>query len=120
MNINDLTIGEKKALAAMFAPAGNSQVVQADPFAGEYVICRCYAAGVHAGYLESQSGDVVVLRDSRRLWNWKAQSGVALNGVATHGIATGCKIDASVRLIRLTGVIETIICTKKGKESINV
>lgn len=91
---------------------------QQDPLVGKYVICRCYAAGVHAGELVSQEGDIALLKDSRRLWNWKAKSGVALSGVAANGIAPGCKVDSAVALIRLTGVIETILCTEGAQESI--
>lgn len=90
-----------------------------DPFIGQYVICRCYSAGVHAGVLVSQTGDNVILKDSRRLWSWKAKSGVALSGVAQNGLASGCKIDSKVALIRLTGVIETILCAPGTQESIN-
>lgn len=90
-----------------------------DILAGKYVICRCNSAGVHAGELVSQEGDVALLKDSRRLWSWKAKKGVALSGVAVNGLASGVKIDSTVELIRLTGVIETIVCTDVAKESIN-
>lgn len=91
-----------------------------DPLVGNYVICRCYSAGVHAGELVSQDKDVVLLKDSRRLWSWKANSGVALSGVAQNGVvASASRIDSKVQLIRLTGVIETILCSAEGKESIN-
>lgn len=90
-----------------------------DLFEGKYVICRTYSAGVHAGYLVSQDGDIVVLRDSRRLWRWKsAQPAVALSGVAQFGLAEDCKIDTSNPLIRLTGVIETILASTDAEESI--
>lgn len=89
-----------------------------DPLVGRYVVCRCYSAGVHAGELVHQEGDVALLSAARRLWNWKTKEGVALNGVAQHGIEKGCKVDSTVDLIRLTGVIETIACSDKGKESI--
>ena len=62
------------------APATPAQ----HPFVGKYVICRCYSAGVHAGTLVQQFGDEAVLKDSRRLWDWTAKSGVALNGVAAN------------------------------------
>ena len=51
-----------------------------------YVIVRSYAAGVHAGYLESRKGDTVVLTESRRLWRW---CGGSLSEVANHGPAVG-------------------------------
>lgn len=116
MNINDLTIGQAKELAALLN-AGKPSAVN-HPFVGKYVICRCYAAGVHAGILISQDGENALLKDSRRLWSWTAKDGVALSGVAQHGIKDG-KIDVVNPEIFLTGVCETIPCSQKAEESIN-
>lgn len=89
-----------------------------DPLIGKYVVCRCVSAGVHAGYLVSQESDVVLLRASRRLYYWRARNGIALNGVAAYGLDQGSKIDSTVSLVRLTGVIETILCTPEAGRSI--
>lgn len=89
-----------------------------DLFQGKFVICRCTNAGVHAGRLVEQTGGVVVLKNARRLWYWKAAKGVALSGVAVNGLASGSKIDTTVELIRLTDVIETISCSSVAEESI--
>lgn len=89
------------------------------PFIGKYVIARCYAAGVHAGEVVSVDGENVILKNSRRLWNWEAQDGIALSGVAQHGIKPGCKIDTLNPVIYLTGVCELIPTTDKARESIN-
>jgi len=118
MNIDNLTYGELKQIAALFNSA--QQAPQPDPMVGKYVICRCYSAGVHAGVLVSQAGDVAVLKDSRRLWSWTAKEGVALSGVAQHGIKKDkSKVDTLNPLIRLTGVIETIPASQAAQESIN-
>lgn len=90
----------------------------AHPFTGRYCIFRCYSAGVHAGVLVSQSGDQAIVRDARRLWSWKTRGGIALSGLAVHGLASG-KIDTLVPDIALTGVIETIPCTDEARESIH-
>ena len=117
-NIDDLTYGELKQIAALFNSV--QQAPQPDPMVGKYVICRCYSAGVHAGVLVSQVGDVAVLKDSRRLWSWTAKEGVALSGVAQHGIKKDkSKVDTLNPLIRLTGVIETIPASQAAQESIN-
>ena len=116
MNIDELTIGQARELAAMFA--GQSAPAAAPhPFIGRYVICRCSAAGVHAGVLVGVSGDTAILRDSRRLWQWQARDGVALSGVAQHGLAGG-KIDTANPEIYLTGVCEIIPCSAKAREDI--
>lgn len=116
MNIDNLTFGELKQIAAMFG-AGQKQDAP-HPMVGKYVICRCYSAGVHAGELVSQSGDQAVLKNSRRLWSWKAKSGIALSGLSQSGLASG-KVDTMLPEIALTGVIETIPCSDSAKESIN-
>ena len=117
-NIDDLTIGQARELAAMFGGmAGAAPAAAPHPFVGRYVICRCSAAGVHAGELVSVSGDTVILRDSRRLWQWQARDGVALSGVAQNGLAGG-KIDTPNPEIQLMGVCEIIPCSDAARESI--
>ena len=117
MNIDNLTFGELKQIAAMFAE--KQQAKKDHPFVGQYVIARCYSAGVHAGEVVSAEGENVILKDSRRLWSWKAKEGIALSGVAQKGVTSDCKIDTLNPLIALTGVCELIPCTLKAKESIN-
>ena len=117
MNIDQLTYGELKAIAALFN--GVSQASTPHPFVSKYVIARCYSAGVHAGEVVSADGENVILKDSRRLWSWKAKDGIALSGVAQTGVQSGCKIDVVNPLISLTGVCELIPCSEVSKESIN-
>lgn len=121
MNIENLTIGEARQIAAIFtASQAGPQPATSHPFVGRYVIARCYAAGVHAGVVELVDGDNVILRDSRRLWAWKAANGVALSGVAQNGIdRSKCKIDTLNPLIYLTGVCELIPTDDKVREQIN-
>jgi hypothetical protein len=117
MNIEDLTIKQARELAALFGSVAPAN--QPSPFVGKYVICRCYSAGVHAGELVSQDGDVVVLKNSRRLWQWKAKAGVALSGVAVNGLAaSGSKVDVVLPDLFLTGVIETIPASAGARKSI--
>ena len=74
---------------------------------GRPVIVRTINAGVHYGYLAKEDGMRVELYRSRRLWAWKAKSGVALSGVAANGIDDGCKVDSPVHIV-LTQAIEII------------
>ena len=120
MNIDSFTLGELKQIAAIV----NSQIAQPaatepHPFVGKYVIARCYAAGVHSGTVVSVNGEACVLKDSRRLWSWKAKDGVALSGVAQTGVQSGCKIDVINPEIYLTGVCELIPCSAAAQESIH-
>ena len=120
MNIDSLTFGELKQIAAMFATANQTLGVKnvSHPMIGKYCIARCYSAGVHAGIVQSVDGENVVMSDSRRLWSWKAKDGIALSGVAQTGVQSGCKIDVANPEIYLTGVCELIPCTAIAKDSI--
>ena len=119
IDINELTIGQIREIAATFpALFGKTATANiADGMVGKYAIVRCYSAGVHAGIVAAIDGDKAILTNSRRLWSWKAAKGVALSGVAQFGIVGG-KIDAANPEIYLTGVIEVIPCTDAAKESI--
>lgn len=117
MNIDNLTFDQLKEIAAMFS---NQQHTKKDhPFVGKYVIARCYAAGVHAGEVMSADGEEVILKNSRRLWSWKAKDGIALSGVAQNGIKSDSKVDTMNPLISLTGVCELIVCSDIARKSIN-
>ena len=121
MDIDSFTLGELKQIAAIM----NSQLAQPQqsdkphPFVGKYVIARCYAAGVHAGEVVSVDGENVILKDSRRLWSWKAKDGVALSGVAQNGLKSEGKVDTLNPEIALMGVCELIPCSVKARESID-
>lgn len=120
MELDNLTIGELRQLANFMpglVPPSGAEVVH--PFVGRYVLCRCYSAGVHTGILVSLDGDRALLRSSRRLWSWKALSGIALSGVAQNGLASGCNVDTVNPEIALTGVIEVIPCSSAARSSID-
>jgi hypothetical protein len=121
-DIDNFTLGQLKQIAALV----NSQIAQPaqstapHSFVGKYVIARCYAAGVHAGTVVSVDGENVILKDSRRLWSWKAKDGVALSGVAQNGITQDkSRLDTLNPEIALMGVCELIPCSDVAKESIN-
>lgn len=122
MNIDNLTIAQAREIAGMFGPQPGTlpASTKPHPFFGLYVIARCYSAGVHAGEVVSVDGENVVLKNSRRLWSWKAEDGVALSGVAQAGLTSDkSKVDMMNPMIYLTGVCELIPCSDKAKESIN-
>ncbi len=121
MNINNITIAQAKEILALLGGISGKEscVNHANSMVGKYVIARCYSAGVHAGIVSSVDGDTVILKNSRRLWSWKAKDGVALSGLAQSGINSGCKIDCMNPEIYLTGVCELIPCAAGVAESIN-
>ncbi len=81
-----------------------------------FVVVRTYSAGVHFGYLDTQEGTEVVLKDARRIWNWSGAN--TLNEVATAGVAAGSKISVAVPSIKLTEAIEVIETTAAGQKSL--
>lgn len=122
MNLDQLTYGELKQIADIVGAAAQPQAPQAQaahPFVGMYVIARCYAAGVHAGTVISAYGENAILKDSRRLWSWKAKDGVALSGVAQNGLKSEGKVDTLNPLISLTGICELIPCSTTAQQSIH-
>lgn len=84
----------------------------------KYVICRTYSAGVFAGYLESRTGQEVVLRNARRLWYWEGAA--SLSQAATDGFSkpSACKFPCEVDRVELLQAIELLDCTKKAQDSI--
>ena len=117
---DNLTLGEIKELMAIFGGVKSSPVLASNPVIGKFCIARCYSAGVHAGIVESVDGENVLLKDSYRLWTWKAEDGVALSGVAQNGIVkSNSKVDVMNPLIYLTGVCELIPCTAASEKTIN-
>lgn len=117
MNIDNLTYGELKKIAALFAVnPTHSEKVSGDM---RHVIVRARDAGVHYGLLVSYEGRTVTLRNSRRLWSWKAKSGVALSGVAQNGInASKSKVDTLVSEITILDACEIIDATPDAAASI--
>lgn len=83
MNIDDLTLGQIKALRSML---GGDVSQPVSPHIGKRCIIRAYASGVFCGELLSQSGRQVELKNSRRLWSWKASESISLSAVATVGV----------------------------------
>lgn len=120
-NIDNLTFAELKQIAAMFngqqiAPTNAPPRVQGD---GRYVIVRARDAGVHFGKLDAYEGRTVWLTDSRRMWSWTAQSGLALSGCAVNGInASRSKIDTQVSKIAILDACEIIDCTLEAAKTI--
>ena len=126
MNIENLTFGEMKQIAAIVNGCGLSKgesfaaSVESTqhPFVGKFVIARCYSAGVHAGIVVSVDGDTAILKDSRRLWSWKAKDGLALSGVAQNGIESDSKVDVVNPEIYLTGICELIPASSVAQATI--
>lgn len=118
MNINELTIGQAKELASIFGGDSKLADTSLNSMIGDKVIIRTYSAGVHFGTLEQKSGNEVILKDSRRLWYWKAKESISLSAIANYGVNDKeSKITGAVDSIWLEA-IEIIPCTAKAIKSI--
>lgn len=119
MNIDHLTIGEAKELAAMFGGASQSAKPMNNGMIGKYVIVRCRDAGVHSGILEAADGRACILTEARRLWYWKAKgSGDFLNAIAIAGVHRDSRLSAPVERIHLTENCEIIQCSDEAERVI--
>lgn len=123
VNINEITIGQAKELAAIVgasAPAlsqPNSSGISAH-FIGKKAIIRTYSAGVWFGTVADKDGNEVVITDARRLWYWKAAKSISLSAVANFGVdQKDSKITAPVASVWLEA-IEIIPATDEAIKSI--
>lgn len=84
----------------------------------KYCIVRTHSAGVFAGYVESQNGQEVVMRDARRIWYWDGANTLSQLAVEGTSKPQNCKFPVAVDKITLTQAIEVIECTEAAKKSI--
>jgi len=119
MKIDELTIGEAKALTAMFGGIAPTPAPLNSGMIGKYVIVRCRDAGVHSGILEATDGRACVLTNARRLWYWKVKgSGDFLNAIALAGVHVDSKLSAPVERIHLTENCEILQCSEEAERVI--
>ena len=118
MNLNDLTIGKAKELAASFGNKTNSN--GCNSMIGKKCIFRSYSSGVHFGELAEKDGKEVIIKNARRLWYWKTtNNGISLSEVALAGLDKNSKVCAAVDAIWLEA-IEIIPCTKEAIKNIEL
>ena len=91
----------------------------------KFVIVRSSNSGVHAGFLVSQQGDTVVLKNARRLWRWVVAKMTgqlsSLSEVAVYGINAKSdlsRIAVAVDEITIIGVCEIIPTSAAAQKSI--
>ncbi len=85
----------------------------------KYVICRTYSAGVFAGFLESRTGQEVVMRQARRIFYWDGAASLSQLAVDGTSKPENCKFPEAVDRVELLQAIEILDCTEKAKKSID-
>lgn len=103
MDINNLTIGQAKELAAMFA--GKCQTDEKPPQStqAQYVVVCTDKRGVVFGRTYDHTARPINLHDARMCLYWSADVG-GVFGLAEKGPTKDCKISAVVPSISLEGV----------------
>jgi hypothetical protein len=118
MNVDDITIGEAKRLAALFgANAGASSgpaYIKGDM---RPVIVRSRDAGVQFGYLDGYEGSTVHLRNARQMWSWTAVSGGTLLDCANVGVKAG-KFSAVAAAVIVIGACAIIDCAPEAVKTL--
>lgn len=118
MDINNMTIGQARELAAMFGKQSDGGD-NFTPHIGKQCIIRTYASGVHFGVVVAQSGRQVELSNARRLWKWHSVEGISLSDVAMTGINhSKSRICAAVPAMTITDALEIIPATEIAANSI--
>ena len=118
--LDDLTIGEAKKLAALFA--GNSTCKESNLYSryvGKYVICRSRNEGVNAGVVIEADETGVILEDARRLYYHKPANKELswYEGVALEGLSKDSKVGAEVEKL-IAEDYSLTVCTKEAEKSI--
>lgn len=118
MDINNLTIGQAKEIAALVngvgSPAPSANSVNG---AGRAVIVRSRDAGVQFGYLNKFEGSTVYLTKARQMWSWTAAEGGTLLDCANHGVKAG-KFSTVADAVIVIGACAIIDCTDKAVKTL--
>lgn len=121
MNIDELTIGEAKQLAAMLSGkmvSPPTNILGAN-FVGKYVIVRSRNEGINAGKVLELDDTGVILEDARRLYYHKPANKELswYEGVALEGLSKDSKVGAEVTKLIIEDYSITV-CTKDAEKSI--
>lgn len=111
MNIEELTIKQAREISQFFSASQEKPKNDfmadfiAKSFIGKSVLIRTFSAGVWAGELWKKSGNEVILLSARRLWKWKATTGISLSEVSQFGVVENeSRIAAPVPTIWLEAI----------------
>ena len=118
MNINDLTIGQAKEIAAALRHQQSGSFYTR--YIGEYVIVRSRNEGINAGVVVAADETGIILEDARRLWYHKPaeKSESWYEGVANHGLSDDSKISSPVKEKAIVEDYSITLTTEKSEESI--
>lgn len=121
MNINDLTLGQAKELAAMFQGQTNTDCKKSlfDYYIGKYVIVRSRNEGINFGKVKQADETGIIIEDARRIWHHrpKDKSLSWYEGVATSGVSKDSKLSNAVQSKVIIEDYSITICTDEATKS---
>jgi hypothetical protein len=85
----------------------------------QVVLVRDNRAGVHVGTLVSLdlSAKTCTLTNARKVWYWEGAA--SCHGIAAKGLShAGSKVAPPVPMVASTDVVEVVLCTPEGAESV--
>lgn len=89
-----------------------------DDLLEKHVLIRTYSAGVWFGQLAQKEKNEVILKNARRMWRWKAKTGISLSDISITGLdRSSSRICAAVPIVWIEA-IEIIPCSADAIESI--
>lgn len=106
MNIDNMTFSELKQIATLFNQGRQPTLSNClNAMIGKKCIVRTCSAGVWYGEIEQKSGNEVIIKNARRLWQWKAAKSISLSAVAVHGVdPDGCKFAPATNSVWLEAI----------------
>ena len=93
--------------------------MQMQEFIGNVVLIRDNRAGVHVGTLKEVDlvNKTAVLENARKVWYWEGAA--SCHGIAALGLChVGSKVAPVVPAVASTDVVEVVLCTPEGAESV--
>lgn len=86
---------------------------------GCVVLVRDNRAGIHVGILRELDlpNKVAILAEARKVWYWEGAA--SCHGIAAKGLChKHSKVAPPVPLVASTDVVEVVLCTSEGAESV--
>lgn len=117
IDINSLTIGQAKELAALFSESAKSSIHSRH--IGKYVVVRSRNEGINAGFVVDADETGVVLSEARRLYYHRPCDETSwYEGVANSGLRSESKVSAPVAEKMIVEDYSITLCSPSAKESI--
>ena len=120
MNLDELTLGQAKQLAAMFGQNSQAQSTILNDAIGKYCIVRTRNEGINCGKVIQADYTGVVIEDARRIYYHKPKDRSVswYEGVATTGLHDDSKISGEVPRKYIIEDYSLTICTEVSEKSL--